>query len=59
VGGVLRLGAGPLRNQAKRPACFLRGLREPRQTAGGFPSAGGSQPKLPGRLPPHIMGEKQ
>jgi hypothetical protein len=35
-----RVVAGPLRNQAKLPACFLRGLREPRETAPGFPSAG-------------------
>jgi hypothetical protein len=32
---------------------LLRGLREPRQTAGGSPFAGASQPKLPGCLPPN------
>ncbi len=34
---------------------LLRGLREPRQTAGGFPCAGGSLAKLPASLPPNRL----
>jgi len=45
--------SGPLRNQAKQPAWFLRGRREPPETAPVSPCAGVSQPKLPGCLPPN------
>ena len=49
---------GPLRNQAKLPACFLRGLGEPAETARLPHLAGVSPAKLPAGLPPYSMRER-